>query len=75
MKISDVPGAYLNAEIPEDKFILLKIERYFVDIMCEVNPKHEKNVCVGNVVKLLYLRLLKALYGYMDSKIMWCGLY
>ena len=24
--ISDVPGAYLNTDMPEDKFILLKIE-------------------------------------------------
>ena len=33
-----VPGAYLNTDMLEDKFILLKIEGEFVDIMCEVNP-------------------------------------
>ena len=42
--IFDVPGAYLNTDTPEDKFILLNIEGDFVDIMCEVNPKHKKNV-------------------------------
>ena len=62
VEIFDVPGAYLSADIPEDKLILLKIEREFVDIMCKVNPKNKKNVCVGNGVKVLYLRLLKALY-------------
>ena len=67
MEIFDVPRAYLNADITEDKFILLKIEGYFVDIMCEVNPEHKKNVCVENGVKVLYLRLLKALYGCMES--------
>ena len=46
MVISDVPGAYLNAEIPEDKFILQNIEGEFVDIMCEVNLKQKKNVHV-----------------------------
>ena len=42
VEIFDVPRAYLNADMPEDKFILLKIEGKFVDIMCEVNPKHKK---------------------------------
>ena len=38
MEIFDAPGAYLNVEIPEDKFVLLKLEDEFVDTMCEVNP-------------------------------------
>ena len=38
MAIFDVPGAYLNADMLEDKFVLLKLEDEFVDIMCEVNP-------------------------------------
>ena len=33
-----VPGAYLQAKMPDDKFAILKIEGEFVDIMCEVNP-------------------------------------
>ena len=75
MEIFDVPGSYLNADIPEDKFILLNIEEESVDIMCEVNPKHKKNVCVENEVKLLYLRILKALYGCMQSALMQYDLY
>jgi len=31
--IFDVPGANLHADMPEDKFVLLKLERAFVDIM------------------------------------------
>ena len=38
MAIFLCPGAYLNDEIPEDKFIILNIEGEFVDIMCKVNP-------------------------------------
>ena len=38
MAIFDVRGAYLNAYIPEDKCVLIKLEDEFVDIMCEVNP-------------------------------------
>ena len=39
MKIFDVPGAYLNSDIPEYKFVLLKLEDEFVDIMCGVKPE------------------------------------
>ena len=46
-----------------------------MDIICEVNPKHKKNVCVENGVKVLYLRLLKALHGCMQYALMWCDLY
>ena len=70
MVIFDVPGAYLNSEIPEDKFILLNIEGGSVDIMCEVNPEHKKNVYVENVLNVLYLRLMKYLYGCMESIIL-----
>ena len=38
MEIFDVPGAYLNCDMTEDKFVLIKLEDEFVDIMCEVNP-------------------------------------
>ena len=31
----DVPGAFLQADIPKDKFRLLKLEDKYVDIMCE----------------------------------------
>ena len=40
-----------------------------------MNPKHKKNVRVEIVVKVLYLRLLKALYGYMESALLWYDLY
>ena len=71
VEIFVVPGAYLSADIPEDKFILLNIEGEFVDIMCEVNSEHKKNVRVENGVKVLHLCLLKALYGCMESALLW----
>ena len=38
MAIFDIPGAYLNLYMPEDKFLLLKLGDDFVNIICEVNP-------------------------------------
>ena len=33
----DVPGAYLQTDLPEGNFSLLKFEGIFVDIICEFN--------------------------------------
>ena len=43
--------------------------------MCKVNPEHKKNVRVENGVKVLYLRLLKALYRCMESALICYDLY
>ena len=43
--------------------------------MCEVNPEDKKNVRVENGVKVLYLRLLRALYGCMEYALLWYVLY
>ena len=73
--IFDIPGAYLNAGMLEGKFILLNIEGDFFDIMCEVNPEHKKTVHVDNGVKVIYLRLIKYLYGCMEYALLWYDLY
>ena len=43
--------------------------------MCEVNPEQKKNIRVENGVKVLYLRLIKALYGCMEYALLWYDLY
>ena len=40
--IFDIPVT----DMPEAKFILLNIEGELMDIMCEVNPKHNKYIHV-----------------------------
>ena len=73
--IFDVPGAYLHAKIPDDKFAILKIEGEFVDIMCEVNPEYKADVRYENGKKVLYLQILRALYGMIESAVLWYKLY
>ena len=74
--VFDVPGAYLHADIPDDKFVLLKFEGdYFVDIMCEVNPEYKEDVRYENGKKVLYVQILKALYGMIESALLWYTLY
>ena len=53
----------------------IKIEGEFADIMCVVNPEHRKNVWMENGVKVLHLRLLKYLYGCMESALLLYDLY
>ena len=58
MVIFDVPSAYLNINTIEEKFILLKFEDEFVNIICEVNPEFIKDIQQEGKKKGLYIRLL-----------------
>jgi hypothetical protein len=71
----DVPGAYLHAEMPKDKRVLMILRGEFVDIMCEVNPKYKKFVQEINGKKVLYLKVLRALYGCIESALLWYDLF
>ena len=42
--MADIPGAYLHAEFPADKRVILKLKREFVDIMFDVNPNFKQQI-------------------------------
>ncbi len=56
---ADVAGAYLKAYM--DDFVLMKFTRESVDILCKLNPGHAKFMVVDNGVRVLYVRLIKAM--------------
>jgi hypothetical protein len=70
---ADVAGAYLHAEMVD--FTLLKMEGESVDIMCDVCQQYNFFVCYENGNKVLYLELLKALYGRVQSALLWYKLF
>jgi hypothetical protein len=70
---ADVAKAYLHAKMED--FMLLKMEGGSVDIMCDVCEEYNEYVCYKNGKKVLYLRLLKALYGCMKSALLWYELF
>jgi hypothetical protein len=70
---ADVAGAYLKADF--DDFVVLRIEGESVDIMCRVSPHYEQFVTHENGKKVLYLQLLKALYGCVKSALLWYELF
>ena len=72
--IVDVPGAYLHAEL-QDETVLLVLRDELVDIMCEVSSEYKRYVEYRNGKKILYLRVLRALYGCLESALLWYNLY
>ena len=73
--VFDVPGAYLNTYMPDDNFLLIKFNDKFVDIMCDVNLELVEDIRMENVKKVLYLRTVKALYGCIESALLWYNLF
>ena len=73
--ICNIPGAYLHAKMPEEHQVILKIKGQFVDIMCQVNKEFEKDVMFENGVKVLYLKVIRAIYGCIQSALLWYNLY
>jgi len=70
---ADVEGAYLHADMED--FVLLKMVGEAADIMCDVNPKYAPLVVLESGKRVLYLRLLKALYGCVKSVLLWYELF
>ena len=68
--VFDVPGAYLHADMPEVKFDLLEITGQFVNIVCHVNPEFNQDVRNENGKKVLYIQILKAIYGMIESALL-----
>ena len=71
--IADIKGAYLHAEMKD--FVLLKMTGESVQTLCKVNPKYKAFVTTENGKEVIYLELLKALYGCVQSALLWYELY
>ena len=73
--IFHIPGVYLHINMPEDKRVVMVLRGEFVDIMVKACPKYEKYVSVINGRKALYLRVLRAIYGCIQSALLWYELF
>ena len=75
--VFDIPGAYLHAEMKDkgtDR-VILRLRDEFCDYMCEANEKYKEYVMIENGRKVLYLRILRALYGCIESALLWYELF
>ena len=71
----DLPEDYLQTDITEEKRILICIRDEFVDIMCEVNPAYKPYVQYDNGKKVLYVKVLREIYGCVESALLWYNFY
>ena len=70
-----VPGAYLHADVPEGKTLLLNLWSCFINIICDINPEHKANVWYKRAQKVLYLRLLRSICRCIYSSLQWYTFY
>jgi hypothetical protein len=71
--ITDIKGAYLNAKMKD--IVIMKITGKEVELFCELDPTLEEYVTVENGKNVLYVQLDKALYGCVQSALLWYELY
>ena len=71
--VTDVKGAYLNARMEEE--VLMKITGPEVDLFCEIDQTLASFVVYEKGKKVLYVQLDKALYGCVQSALLWYELY
>ena len=69
----DVAGAYLNALMKE--LVHMKLTGEVVDILCDLDSSYREFVVLENGRKTLYVRLVKALYGCIQSALRWYELF
>ena len=70
---ANVAGAYFKAFM--DDYVVMKFVGPSVRILCELNPEHERFIILKNGSEVLYMRLVKALYGCVTSALLWYNLF
>ena len=72
----DIPNAFIQARMPppkngEDR-VIMKITGVLVDLLVKIAPEtYAPYVEIENGVKVLYVELLRALYGMLIAAILW----
>jgi len=68
--ITDVAGAFLKAEMPD--YVLIRLHGSSLQAILRANrSKYEKYVTMENGKPVLYVRLLKAMYGTLKAALLW----
>ena len=65
----------MHVPMPKDKQVLLKLKVHFVDIMCQINVEYKKYVRIEKGQKVLYILMLRAINGCIESAFLWYSLY
>ena len=71
--VTDIKGAYLNAKMKDEVF--MKIMGPEIDLFVEIDQDLAKYIAVEKGKRVLYVQLDKALYGCVQSALLWYELY
>jgi len=71
--VTDIKGAYLNAKMKD--MVIMKIKGPEVGLFCDLDESLKKFVTKENGKDTLYVQLDKALYGCVQSALLWYELY
>ena len=71
---ADVPNAFVQTEMDikeGDEKVIMKIKGVLVDMLVQINTEYGKHVVYENGRKVMYVQLLRALYGMLQSSLLW----
>jgi hypothetical protein len=70
---ADVPNAFIQTDMPEGKeHVIMKITGVLVDMLVQMAPEtYGPYVVFENGKKVLYVQVLKALYGMLVAALLW----
>ena len=71
---ADVPNAFIQAELDRtnNEKIIMKITGVLVDILVKMAPdKYQGNVVLEHGKKVIYVEILRAIYGMLESALVW----
>ena len=73
---ADIPNAFIQTEMPEpaegEERVIMKITGVLVDLLVEMSPEvYGPYVVCNNGRKVLYVQVLRALYGMLKAALMW----
>ena len=71
----DVPGAFLQADMPNDKLVLLKFKGQMANMLVDVNDKYREHLVRENGKTVLYVKVIRAIYGCIESALQWYKLF
>ena len=74
--VFDIPGAFLQPEMPGDNMMFMPLRGGFMDVMSELSPEHLPNVTYDNKGrKVLHVKCIWSIYGCIETAILWYELY
>ena len=69
---ADIPGAFLQTEMPEGEDVYIRLDGTMADLLCRLDPKLYKPCMIdrGKGRKLLYAKANKAIYGTLRAALL-----